>query len=194
MSPGHQDRSEPGKLIMSADQLRRALVRISHEILEQNERPVAIVGLQSRGVDLARRIAALITSIEGIETDFGTLDPRLYRDDPDSASIKPVVPSEITFPVDDRSVVLVDDVLYTGRTIRAALDAIRDFGRPSSIQLAVLVDRGHRELPIRADYVGKNVPTARGEEVRVMLEEVDGTDGVTLLHRNKATACGGGQG
>ena len=194
MSLGHQDRAEQGRLIMSADQLRRALVRISHEILEQNERPVAIVGLQSRGVDLARRIAALITSIEGIETDFGTLDPRLYRDDPDSASIKPVVPSEITFPVDDRSVVLVDDVLYTGRTIRAALDALRDFGRPSSIQLAVLVDRGHRELPIRADYVGKNVPTARGEEVRVMLDEVDGTDGVTLLRRSEATASSGGQG
>ena len=193
MSPGHQDNSEVGRLIMSPDQLRRALVRISHEILEQNEDPVAIVGLHSRGVELARRISDLITSIEGVETDFGTLDPRLYRDDSDSASIKPVVPSEITFPVDDRSVVLVDDVLYTGRTIRAALDAIRDFGRPSSIQLAVLVDRGHRELPIRADYVGKNVPTARGEDVRVMLEEVDGTDGVTLLRQREATAKGGGQ-
>ena len=193
MSPGHLDNSEAGRLIMSPDQLRRALVRISHEILEQNEDPVAIVGLHSRGVELARRISDLITSIEGVETDFGTLDPRLYRDDSDSASIKPVVPSEITFPVDDRSVVLVDDVLYTGRTIRAALDAIRDFGRPSSIQLAVLVDRGHRELPIRADYVGKNVPTARGEDVRVMLEEVDGTDGVTLLRQREATAKGGGQ-
>lgn len=193
MSPGHQDNSEAGRLIMSPDQLRRALVRISHEILEQNEDPVAIVGLHSRGVELARRISDLITSIEGVETDFGTLDPRLYRDDSDSASIKPVVPSEITFPVDDRSVVLVDDVLYTGRTIRAALDAIRDFGRPSSIQLAVLVDRGHRELPIRADYVGKNVPTARGEDVRVMLEEVDGTDGVTLFRQREATAKGGGQ-
>ena len=193
MSPGHQDNSEAGRLIMSPDQLRRALVRISHEILEQNEDPVAIVGLHSRGVELARRISDLITSIEGVETDFGTLDPRLYRDDSDSASIKPVVPSEITFPVDDRSVVLVDDVLYTGRTIRAALDAIRDFGRPSSIQLAVLVDRGHRELPIRADYVGKNVPTARGEDVRVMLEEVDGTAGVTLLRQREATAKGGGQ-
>jgi pyrimidine operon attenuation protein/uracil phosphoribosyltransferase len=193
VSPGHQDNSEAGRLIMSPDQLRRALVRISHEILEQNEDPVAIVGLHSRGVELARRISDLITSIEGVETDFGTLDPRLYRDDSDSASIKPVVPSEITFPVDDRSVVLVDDVLYTGRTIRAALDAIRDFGRPSSIQLAVLVDRGHRELPIRADYVGKNVPTARGEDVRVMLEEVDGTDGVTLLRQREATAKGGGQ-
>ena len=193
MSPGHQDNSEAGRLIMSPDQLRRALVRISHEILEQNEDPVAIIGLHSRGVELARRISDLITSIEGVETDFGTLDPRLYRDDSDSASIKPVVPSEITFPVDDRSVVLVDDVLYTGRTIRAALDAIRDFGRPSSIQLAVLVDRGHRELPIRADYVGKNVPTARGEDVRVMLEEVDGTDGVTLLRQREATAKGGGQ-
>ena len=197
MSQRHDGLENQGRLIMSAEQLRRALVRISHEILERNERPVAIVGLHSRGVELARRIADLITSIEGVETDFGTLDPRLYRDDPDSASIKPVVPSEITFPVDGRPVVLVDDVLYTGRTIRAALDAIRDFGRPSSIQLAVLVDRGHRELPIRADYVGKNVPTAWGEEVRVMLEEVDGTDGVTLLRRSEATAYslnpGGGQ-
>jgi pyrimidine operon attenuation protein/uracil phosphoribosyltransferase len=104
-----------------------------------------------------------------------------------------VIPSEITFPVDGRPVVLVDDVLYTGRTTRAALDAIRDFGRPSSIQLAVLVDRGHRELPIRADYVGKNVPTARGEEVRVMLEEVDGSDGVTLLRQGEAQAMSGGQ-
>lgn len=197
MSQRHDGLENQGRLIMSAEQLRRALVRISHEILERNERPVAIVGLHSRGVELARRIADLITSIEGVETDFGTLDPRLYRDDPDSASIKPVVPSEITFPVDGRPVVLVDDVLYTGRTIRAALDAIRDFGRPSSIQLAVLVDRGHRELPIRADYVGKNVPTAWGEEVRVMLEEVDGTDGVTLLRQSEATAYslnpGGGQ-
>jgi len=194
VSHAHDELGDQGRLIMSAEQLRRALVRISHEILERNEHPVAIVGLHSRGVDLARRIAELISAIEGVETDFGTLDPRLYRDDPDSASIKPVVPSEISFPVDNRPVVLVDDVLYTGRTIRAALDAIRDFGRPSSIQLAVLVDRGHRELPIRADYVGKNVPTARGEEVRVMLEEVDGTDGVTLLRQSESTASySGGQ-
>ena len=188
---------EQRRIIMSAEQIRRALVRISHEILERNERPVAIVGMQTRGVDLARRIAGLINSIEGVETDFGTLDPRLYRDDPDTASAKPVLPSEINFPIDDRPVVLVDDVLYTGRTIRAALDALLDFGRPSSIQLAVLVDRGHRELPIRADYVGKNVPTARGEEVRVMLTEVDGSDGVALVRSKEAPANsqvhGGGQ-
>lgn len=192
-----QGDGEHSRIIMSAEQIRRALVRISHEILERNERPVAIVGMHRRGVDLARRIADLIDSIEGVETDFGTLDPRLYRDDPGAASAKPVFPSEIAFPIDDRPVVLVDDVLYTGRTIRAALDALLDFGRPSSIQLAVLVDRGHRELPIRADYVGKNVPTARGEEVRVMLTEVDGSDGVALVRLSEAPANtlddGGGQ-
>ena len=177
---------------MSAEQLRRALVRISHEILERNEHPVAIVGMHRRGVDLGRRLAGLIESIEGEEPDFGTLDPRLYRDDPGPASTKPVFPSEINFPIDGRPVVLVDDVLYTGRTIRAALDALLDFGRPSSIQLAVLVDRGHRELPIRADYVGKNVPTARGEDVQVLLSEVDGSDGVALVRATETPANSGG--
>ncbi|MDP6824374.1 MAG: bifunctional pyr operon transcriptional regulator/uracil phosphoribosyltransferase PyrR [Dehalococcoidia bacterium] len=192
VSQGHGELEDQGRLIMSAEQLRRALVRISHEILERNERPVAVVGMHTRGVDLARRITGLINSIEDAETDFGTLDPRLYRDDLGGAD-KPVLPSEIPFAIDDRPVVLVDDVLYTGRTIRAALDALLDFGRPSSIQLAVLVDRGHRELPIRADYVGKNVPTARGEDVRVLLEEVDGSDGVALVRRSEAPANSGGQ-
>lgn len=181
-----------GRLIMSAEQLRRALVRISHEILERNDQPVAVIGMQTRGVDLARRIAGLIDSIENVETQFGTLDPRLYRDDL-GGSDKPVVPSDIPFAIDGRPIVLVDDVLYTGRTIRAALDALLDFGRPSSIQLAVLVDRGHRELPIRADYVGKNVPTAHGEDVRVFLEEVDGSDGVTLVRKSEAPTNSGGQ-
>ncbi len=188
-----QGDGEQSRSIMSAEQIRRALVRISHEILEHNERPVAIVGMHTRGVDLARRIAGLIGSIEGVETDFGTLDARLYRDDPGTASARPVLPSEIPFPIDDRPVVLVDDVLYTGRTIRAALDALLDFGRPSSIQLAVLIDRGHRELPIRADYVGKNVPTARGEDVQVMLTEVDGSDGVALVRLSETPAGSGGQ-
>ncbi|HCV27803.1 MAG TPA: bifunctional pyr operon transcriptional regulator/uracil phosphoribosyltransferase PyrR [Dehalococcoidia bacterium] len=192
VSQGPGGLENQGRLIMSAEQLRRALVRISHEILERNERPVAVIGMQTRGVDLAHRIADLIDSIENSETDFGTLDPRLYRDDLGGAD-KPVQPSQISFAIDGRPVVLVDDVLYTGRTIRAALDALLDFGRPSSIQLAVLVDRGHRELPIRADYVGKNVPTARGEDVRVLLEEVDGSDGVALVRRNEAPADSGGK-
>ena len=165
---------------MSADQLRRALVRISHEILEQNERPVAIVGLHSRGVELARRIADLITSIEGVEGQ---------------QCVRPAAGGGPGFGTCPCSATAIAAKLSTDcALIRAALDAIRDFGRPSSIQLAVLVDRGHRELPIRADYVGKNVPTARGEEVRVMLEEVDGTDGVTLLRQSEATAYSGGQG
>lgn len=179
---------EQGRLILTAEQLRRALVRISHEILEQNNAPISVIGLHSRGVDLGRRIAELIGEIEGTEIDFGTLDPRLYRDDLGGSVDKPVLPSDIPFNVDGRPIVLVDDVLYTGRTIRAAIDALLDFGRPSSIQLAVLVDRGHRELPIRADYVGKNVPTSRDEGVRVLLEEVDGTDGVEIVRQVEVPA------
>jgi pyrimidine operon attenuation protein/uracil phosphoribosyltransferase len=168
--------------IMTADQLRRALNRIAHEILERNagDRAVALVGIQTRGVYLARRIAEAVTEFEKRPVDVGSLDPRLYRDDLDQAARHPVKPTEIKFDINDRPVILVDDVLYTGRTIRAAMDALNDFGRPSSIQLAVVVDRGHRELPIRPDYVGKNVPTARDERVRVRLREVDGEDGVVL--------------
>ncbi|MBI2965944.1 MAG: bifunctional pyr operon transcriptional regulator/uracil phosphoribosyltransferase PyrR [Chloroflexi bacterium] len=167
---------------MTADQLRRALNRIAHEILERNagDRAVALVGIQTRGVYLARRIAEAVTEFEKRPVDVGSLDPRLYRDDLDQAARHPVKPTEIKFDINDRPVVLIDDVLYTGRTIRAAMDALNDFGRPSSIQLAVVVDRGHRELPIRPDYVGKNVPTARDERVRVRLREVDGEDGVVL--------------
>ncbi len=183
---------EQGRLILSAEHIRRALVRISHEILEQNDHQVAVVGLQSRGVDLGRRIAGIIGDIEGVEIDFGTLDPRLYRDDLGGAVDKPVLPSDIPFPVDGQPIILVDDVLFTGRTIRAAIDALLDFGRPGSIQLAVLVDRGHRELPIRADYVGKNVPTSRSEGVRVLLTEVDGTDGVEIIRQTEVPATSRG--
>lgn len=168
--------------IMTAEQLRRALNRIAHEILERNpaDRAVALIGIQTRGIFLARRIADAVAEFEKRPVDVGSLDPRLYRDDLDQAAQHPVKPTEIKFDINDRPVVLVDDVLYTGRTIRAAMDALNDFGRPSSIQLAVVVDRGHRELPIRPDYVGKNVPTARDERVRVRLREVDGEDGVVL--------------
>ena len=173
----------PGKLILSADEIRRALARIAHEVLERNAGVdgVALVGIASRGVQIAARLARAIESVEDRTVEVGALDPRLYRDDPETAAAHPVVPTEIDFDVEGRPVVLVDDVLYTGRTIRAAMDALIDLGRPSSIQLAVLVDRGHRELPIRADYVGKNVPTSRDEEIRVLLREVDGEDAVVLI-------------
>lgn len=172
-----------GKVILSAPEVRRALTRIAHEILERNggSEGVALVGLKKRGVQIARRLAGTLEAIEGQPIDVGVLDPRLYRDDLEVAGAKPVQPTEINFDVENRPVVLVDDVLYTGRTIRAAMDALIDFGRPSSIQLAVLVDRGHRELPIRADFVGKNVPTAGDEAIRVLLQELDGEDSVLLV-------------
>ena len=174
-----------GKVILSAPEIRRALTRIAHEMLERNGGPegLALVGLKSRGATLAQRLAHALEAIEGQPIDVGGLDPRLYRDDLDVAGTKPVEPTEIDFNVENRPVVLVDDVLYTGRTIRAAMDALIDFGRPSSIQLAVLVDRGHRELPIRADFVGKNVPTAGNESVRVFLQELDGEDTVLLVRQ-----------
>jgi len=168
--------------ILTPDQLRRALNRIAHEILERNPGagPIVLVGIQTRGVFLARRVAEALRGFEGRTVEVGSLDPRLYRDDLDQAATQPVRPTEINFDINGRPVVLIDDVLYTGRTIRAAMDALNDFGRPSSIQLGVVVDRGHRELPIRPDYVGKNVPTARDERIRVRLSEVDGEDGVVL--------------
>ena len=178
-----------GKVILSAPEVRRALTRIAHEMLERNGGPegLALVGLKSRGARLAERIAAVLEGIDGTRIDVGGLDPRLYRDDLEVAGTKPVQPTEIDFNVEGRPVVLVDDVLYTGRTIRAAMDALIDFGRPASIQLAVLVDRGHRELPIRADYVGKNVPTAGGEAIRVLLKELDGEDSVLLMPESSLT-------
>lgn len=170
------------RVLMSADEIRRALTRMAHEIVERNggvER-VALVGIRTRGVPLARRMAQLITQFEEQPVAAGELDVTLYRDDLARRVKVPTGPTDLPFDVEGRTVVLVDDVLYTGRSVRAAMDALRDFGRPRAIQLAVLVDRGHRELPIRADYVGKNVPTARSEVVEVKLVEVDGRDEVVL--------------
>jgi len=168
--------------ILSKDGLDRSLRRISHEILERNAASLddlALVGILTRGVPLARRIAENIEHFEGLEVPVGSLDITLHRDDRELGSEKPKVRrSHVPFRVAGRTVVLVDDVLYTGRTARAAMDALLELGRPAAIRLAVLVDRGHRELPIRADHVGKNVPSSRGETVRVRLVETDGEDGV----------------
>ncbi|MEK6719043.1 MAG: bifunctional pyr operon transcriptional regulator/uracil phosphoribosyltransferase PyrR [Chloroflexota bacterium] len=172
-----------GRQIMTADEIRRATVRISHEIVEKQAGTdgLALVGIQRRGVPLARRIADAIAEHEGVRIPVGALDITFYRDDLSVIAQQPVVKgTDLPFDLNGRTVVLVDDVLYTGRTIRAAMDALVDFGRPQAIRLAVLVDRGHRELPIRADHVGKNVPTSREERVRVHLEELDGEDGVVI--------------
>jgi pyrimidine operon attenuation protein/uracil phosphoribosyltransferase len=172
-----------GRQIMTADEIRRATVRISHEIVEKQAGTdgLVLIGVQRRGVPLAARIAASIAEHEGAEVPVGALDITFYRDDLSLVAQQPVVKGT-ELPVDPtgRTIVLVDDVLFTGRTIRAAMDALVDFGRPQAIRLAVLIDRGHRELPIRADHVGKNVPTSREETVRVHLEETDGEDGVTI--------------
>ena len=165
--------------ILTKEEISRAITRISHEILEQNKDSggLAIVGIRSRGYFIAERIAVSINNLEGKELPVGALDITLYRDDLSVASEQPMVhKTEIDFDIEGKNVILVDDVLYTGRTIRCALDALIDFGRPKTIQLAVLVDRGHRELPIRADYVGKNLPTSQKEAVQVKLEELDGED------------------
>ena len=168
---------------MDADGIRRALIRIAHEITEKNRgvENVALVGIRTRGVPLAARIAEEIQKIENVEVPVGSLDITLYRDDLTTMGYNPVIHgTEIDFDVTGKHIVLVDDVLYTGRTIRAALDAIIDMGRPNSIQLAVLIDRGHRELPIRADYAGKNVPTSRRETIEVALQEEGKEDEVIL--------------
>jgi len=173
---------EKGK-VMDDNGIRRALTRIAHEILESNKgtEGLCLVGIRNRGDSLAYRLAGLIEKIEGVKVPVGVLDITLYRDDFTTLSVQPVVhKTEIPFDVGGKTIVLVDDVLFTGRTIRAALDEIIDFGRPKSIQLAILVDRGHRELPMRADYVGKNVPTSNEETVDVLLKEVDGRDAVIL--------------
>ena len=170
--------------LMDGEGISRTLQRLTHEILERNLgiKNLAIVGIRNRGDILARRIIKSIEDIEGDKVPLGILDITLYRDDFQRRSESPVLQeTDITFDVTDKTVVLVDDVLYTGRTIRAALDAIIDLGRPAMIQLAVFVDRGHRELPIKADYVGKNVPTSAGEEIQVKLEEVDGEDRLLLV-------------
>jgi pyrimidine operon attenuation protein / uracil phosphoribosyltransferase len=164
--------------LMDSDQIRRAVVRIAHEILERNKgvEDLCIVGIRTRGAVLAERIKQAIHEIEGEDVPYGILDINLYRDDFTIAMKQPVVrETEIDFDITDKIVVLVDDVLFTGRTIRAALDALVDLGRPANIQLAVLIDRGHRELPIRADFVGKNIPTSRDQRVHVALGESDGS-------------------
>lgn len=173
-------------VIIDSEAIRRALVRIAHEIIEKNKgvEDVVIVGIRTRGVPLAQRIAAEINAIENCEMTVGMLDITLYRDDLSTLGYNPVVHgTDINFDLSGKHVVLVDDVLYTGRTIRAALDAVIDMGRPKTIQLAVLVDRGHKELPIRADYVGKNVPTSQKETIEVVLNEIDGTDEVYIGER-----------
>jgi len=171
--------------VMDADRMSRALTRIAHEILERNRGldEVALVGVRTRGVPIARRLAQLLREINGDHVPTGSLDITLYRDDLMRHAVGPqpvVRRTEIPFSIDDRRILLVDDVLYTGRTTRAALDALIDFGRPRSIQLVVLVDRGHRELPIKADYVGKNVPTSIKQSVQVRLQEIDGVDEILI--------------
>ena len=175
--------------IMGADDVRRALVRISHEIVEKHggTEGLALVGIQRRGVPLAERLASAIQANEGVRLPVGSLDIRFYRDDLSQVARQPLLrASELPFPPETSTIVIVDDVLYTGRTVRAALDALVDVGRPKAVRLAVLVDRGHRELPIRADHVGKNVPTSREELVQVHLREVDGGDDEVVLERREA--------
>jgi pyrimidine operon attenuation protein/uracil phosphoribosyltransferase len=172
------------KVVLDAEDIGRTLVRISHEIVERNAGdPVAIVGIHRRGAILAARVHELLSELTDDGVPLGDVDISFYRDDlaTRSPDRQPVVhASHIDFPVDGATIVLVDDVLYTGRTVRAAIDAVFDYGRPERVQLAVLTDRGHRELPIRPDYVGKNLPTARNERVNVRLEELDGVDEVTI--------------
>ena len=175
-----------GKVLIDADQVRRTVARVAHEILERHPDPgrLALVGIHPRGVPLAARLAGLIGEFAGAGPAIGTVDIALYRDDVGLDGRRGALPvvgdTLLDFDVSDRAVILVDDVLFTGRTIRAAIDAIFDYGRPPLVQLAVLVDRGHRELPIRPDYVGKNLPTQRSERIAVHLAEVDGADEVVL--------------
>jgi pyrimidine operon attenuation protein/uracil phosphoribosyltransferase len=182
----------PSVTLMDAGRMARSLSRIAHEILERHPDPrtLALVGVRSRGVPLARRLAALMREAAGSEPAVGALDISLYRDDFTSLAAQPITKgTDILFSIDGRTVVLVDDVLYTGRTVRAALDQLIDFGRPARIELAVLVDRGHRELPIRADYAGRTLATARDEAVQVLVREEDGKDEVMLLRKPPTAAA-----
>jgi pyrimidine operon attenuation protein/uracil phosphoribosyltransferase len=173
------------KLIMTSEDIRRSLIRIAHEIIEQNKAPgrLLLIGLRTRGEPLARRLAANIEKLSQSKIPVGALDISPYRDDLHSPDLPPAHHTDIATSINGKSVVLVDDVLYTGRSTRAAMDALIDLGRPDSIQLAVLVDRGHREMPIRADYVGKNIPSSRYEKIQVHLEEPDGVDEVVILNK-----------
>ncbi|MBN1212379.1 MAG: bifunctional pyr operon transcriptional regulator/uracil phosphoribosyltransferase PyrR [candidate division Zixibacteria bacterium] len=169
---------------MNEEKIARALTRIAHEILEHNSgaESLAIIGILTRGAHLAKRIAAIIRKLEGVDVPVGFMDISLYRDDVHSKLDQPVIQrTEILFPVKDRDIILIDDVLFTGRTVRAALNQINDFGRPRTIQLAVLVDRGHRELPVKADYVGVNIPTAKADQVVLEVVEKEGQDRVSIV-------------
>ncbi len=172
------------KVIMTPEDMRRTLARIAHEIIERNKviEHLILVGMHTRGVPLAKRLAISIEEFGEVKIPVGALDINLYRDDLSSLNLQPIVQrTYIPVSIDDKAIVLVDDVLYTGRSTRAAMDALIDLGRPKSIQLAVLVDRGHREMPVRADYVGKNIPSARHEEIQVQLVETDGIDEVAII-------------
>ena len=173
----------PDKIVMTAEDIRRTLARIAHEIIERNKgtSELILIGLRTRGVPLAKRLADSIENYEKSKLLVGALDFSLYRDDLNSTEAKDVPRTDIPSDINGKPVVLVDDVLYTGRSIRAAMDALIDLGRPRSIQLAVLIDRGHREMPIRADYVGKNIPSARHEDIQVRLVETDGRDEVAIV-------------
>jgi pyrimidine operon attenuation protein/uracil phosphoribosyltransferase len=174
----------PEKILLTSREIGRALVRIAHEIVEKNKgaEGIVLVGLRTRGVPIAKRIAETIQGFEGTQIPVGALDIDPYRDDIATSELKRANKSHTDIPtsITDKRIILVDDVLYTGRSIRAAMDTLMDLGRPSSVQLAVLIDRGHRELPIRADYIGKNIPSSKDEEIQVQLEEVDGVDEVVI--------------
>ena len=185
--------NQPERVVLDRDDLRRTLVRIAHEIVEKNpgSESLALVGIHTRGAVLARRLHALVGELTGSEVPLGDLDISFYRDDVEGREpgAGPTVhASHLDFELAGRTIVLVDDVLYTGRTVRAAIDALFDYGRPDRVQLAVLADRGHRELPIRPDYVGKNLPTARAERVNVRVEELDDVDEVTISELQEALA------
>ena len=185
MKPTKQN-SSAAVPVMDAEAMRRALRRVAHEIIERNPQleKVVLAGIPSRGVEIARRIAAFIREIENINVQIGVIDVAMHRDDVGTRPELPMVrASELPLPLEGRTVVIVDDVLYTGRTVRAAMDAISSFGRPARIQLAVLIDRGHRELPIRPDYVGKNLPTATGEQIQVRLQETDNEPDAVWLEK-----------
>lgn len=174
--------------LLSKEDIKRILYRLAHQILEKNQNPqeLVLVGIQTRGVYLAKRLQKIIKEIENIEVPLGVLDITLYRDDLTTVGEVPLVKeTAINFDLNEKIVILVDDVLFTGRTVRAALDEIMDFGRPKRVELLVLVDRGHRELPVRADFVGKNIPTAKRELVEVRLEEVDGREEIVILEKGE---------
>lgn len=186
------DSSTVKSVCMDADEIDRAITRIAHQILENNKgaESLALVGIMTRGDVLAGMLRERIEEIEGVRVPLGKLDISFYRDDFMTHIAPEVLGTDIPFDIDGRRVILVDDILYTGRTIRAALDALMDIGRPSSVQLAVLVDRGHRELPIRADYVGKNVPSSSDENVRLFIEGIDGFSAVQILERKSGERAG----